>query len=324
MKHESTGAAPTPESADLLRRARERLASPVANAAAQARARGNAQLEGDARRLLNELQVHQVELELQNEQLEAARAWIEAALSSYTELYDFAPVAYLTLNRLGTIAETNLAGARLLGQEPALLIDQRLGAFIADADRARLAACLKSVFTSGYDAQCEVALPARDGAARTVEIYTTLSANGEHCRAVLVDVSKRVLREQRAARLADVFTHAPEGMLITDSAGVIVDVNHAFTRISGYARDELLGQHTGFLRSDGQGDKHGDKHGAAREQAIAHALAAHGHWRGPIWQQRRDGHAVRMMEQRSIMPGHGEAPDQVLRFSAIDDAEPFP
>ena len=71
------------------------------------------------RRLLHELEVHQIELEMQNEELRKSRAQAEAALARYTELYDFSPLAYFTLDRKGAILQTNLAGARLLGVERA-------------------------------------------------------------------------------------------------------------------------------------------------------------------------------------------------------------
>ncbi len=68
----------------------------------------------DAGRLLHELQVHQIELEMHNTELLEARNQLEAALTHYTELYDFAPVGYLTLDRRGVIQQLNLAAERLL------------------------------------------------------------------------------------------------------------------------------------------------------------------------------------------------------------------
>ena len=89
----------------------------------------------DTRRLVHELQVHQIELEMQNEELMQTRAELEAALRQYTDLYDFAPVGYFTLARDGTILQVNLAGANLLGVERGTLIKQRFGVFVADQSR---------------------------------------------------------------------------------------------------------------------------------------------------------------------------------------------
>ena len=69
----------------------------------------------NAQRQLHELQVHQVELELQNEELRSTRAQAESLLTRYTDLYDFAPVGYFTISRAGLITQTNLTGSRMLG-----------------------------------------------------------------------------------------------------------------------------------------------------------------------------------------------------------------
>jgi PAS domain S-box-containing protein len=100
----------------------------------------------DAPRLLQELEVHQIELEIQNEELLAARRDIEAALRRYTELFDFAPVAYFVTAADGTIRELNLAGARLLGSERSHLVGRRMAAFLSVEQRNLFGACLARVF----------------------------------------------------------------------------------------------------------------------------------------------------------------------------------
>ncbi|MDQ1920134.1 PAS domain-containing protein [Massilia pseudoviolaceinigra] len=261
-------------------------------------------------RLLHELQVYQVELELQNEQLEAARAWIEAALASYTELYDFAPVPYLTLKRTGTITEINLAGARLLGSERARVIDKRIGTFVAESDRSRVAACLKSLYATQCDAQCEVTLVARDGTRRTVEMRTTLANDGESCRAVLVDVSERSARERQTQRLADAFALAPEAMFISDHNGVIADINHALTALTGFALDQVVGQHQRTLRCESRAP--------GLDEDISHSLAIHGSWSGEIWHRHRDGNVYRTMAHISTLPDSSGAQTCVTRFARHD------
>ena len=84
---------------------------------------------------LHELEVHQIELEMQNESLRAAQIENEKSRDRYVNLYDFAPVGYLTLNRAGRISETNLTAAKLLGVEKSKLIHARLDQFIAGADQ---------------------------------------------------------------------------------------------------------------------------------------------------------------------------------------------
>src|SRR5262249_61088550 len=78
----------------------------------------------------SELEIHRVELELQNEELRGARLATEAALARYTEVFDFAPIGYAVLDAGREIREINHAGARLLGAERARLIGRRLDSFL--------------------------------------------------------------------------------------------------------------------------------------------------------------------------------------------------
>ena len=98
------------EAADLRRRAEGRLREQTAKAAV-------GRTGADTPRLLHELQVHQMELEMQNQGLQCAQAEAEGEQEKYSDLYDFAPVGCLTLDREGTICEANLTGASLLGIE---------------------------------------------------------------------------------------------------------------------------------------------------------------------------------------------------------------
>jgi len=90
-----------------------------------------------AEELLHELRVHQIELEMQNEELRRAHAALEESRDRYVDLYEFAPVGYLTLSRDGMIAEINLTGATQLGRERKKLLRSRFDALVAAEDRDR-------------------------------------------------------------------------------------------------------------------------------------------------------------------------------------------
>ena len=87
--------------------------------------------------LMHELLVHKVELEMQNEELRRTHAELERVRDHYYDLYEFAPVGYITLNRKGLISETNLKGAAFLGVDRAKLINQRFSKYIAEQDQDR-------------------------------------------------------------------------------------------------------------------------------------------------------------------------------------------
>ncbi len=117
--------------------------------------------EADSLRLVHELQVHQIELEMQNEELIQARTEAEAIHRQYADLYDFAPVSYFMLERDGAIKQANLTTATLLGAERGKLLKRRFSLFVSPQSRPAFAAFLEKVFASGEKQTCEVELLCR-------------------------------------------------------------------------------------------------------------------------------------------------------------------
>jgi len=150
----------------------------------------------DQLRLLHELQVHQIELEMQNAELSQARDEVETALEKYTDLYDFAPVGYFTLDRDGTIRAANLTGSSLLGVERSRLIGRRFGHFVADEARPAFAAFHEKAFTSPTKEACEVELRNEANSALFVQIEGVAAASGQECRIALIDVTGRKRAEE--------------------------------------------------------------------------------------------------------------------------------
>ena len=116
-----------------------------------------------ALRTLHELQVHQIELEMQNTELQEARNRMEAQLEKYTDLYDFAPIGYFSLDEQGVMLEVNLTGATLLGVERSRLIHRRLLHFVAPTSQPILLAFLDKVFAQSGKQVCEALLLKEDG-----------------------------------------------------------------------------------------------------------------------------------------------------------------
>jgi PAS domain S-box-containing protein len=151
--------------------------------------------EVDTQRLVHELEVHQIELEMQNEELAQSRAEVEALLQQYTDLYDFAPVGYCTLAHDGAIQMINIAAANLLGVERGTLINRRFGLFVSPKSRITFNTFLEAVFGSREDKSCEVALQKDGPALLWVHIEAIISdtsrGEGEVCNAVVSDISER-------------------------------------------------------------------------------------------------------------------------------------
>ncbi|HVS14027.1 MAG TPA: PAS domain S-box protein [Thermoanaerobaculia bacterium] len=186
------------------RAARERLETRLKGSTEEASA-------AEVTRLLHELEVHQIELELQNEELRESRAEAEASLARYQELYDFAPVGYLTLDAEGKITRSNLAAARLLGHERDRLLQLRLEHLVDAADRAVVRALLARVFAGGGEEGCEARLSQGGRPPPTIHLGVSLSPGSDECRAVLTDVSERNAAARRAVALVRTLTLIAEG-----------------------------------------------------------------------------------------------------------------
>jgi signal transduction histidine kinase len=142
-------------------------------------------------RLLHELEVHQVELEMQNAELRRARDETESALERYTDLYDFAPVGYFTLYRDGAISAVNLTGAGMLGIERSLLPGRHFGFFLTGYHRAAFALFLGKVFETRGKEQCEVALTRKGHHQLFVQIEALACKSGQECRVAVIDINGR-------------------------------------------------------------------------------------------------------------------------------------
>ena len=114
---------------------------------AKRKAAGLKKWKGDLEALVHELQVHQVELEMQNDELRRAQVVIEDSRSRYADLYDFAPIAYLTFDKDGLIVEANFKAAELLGVERSALVKRPFSLFLSapfqDAFREHRRAALR-------------------------------------------------------------------------------------------------------------------------------------------------------------------------------------
>ena len=159
----------------------------------------------DANRLLHELQVHEIELEMQNEELKLFRDRAETLLEKYTDLYDFAPVGYFSLDKRGWIAEVNLTGAALLGEERSRLINGPLTRFVSQPDRLAFLDFLKRVFTEAGSPACELTLLKVDGTLFPANLHglavSITGGAGKRCRMTVSDITSRKLEEETRQRL---------------------------------------------------------------------------------------------------------------------------
>ena len=151
--------------------------------------------QGDVQNLVHELQVHQIELEMQNEELRQSQIKLEELKDGYLDLYDFAPVGYITLNEKGLIAEANLTAVSLLGEERQKLINSPLSRFVSKEFGDVYYLYLQQVFETQSKETCEILLARKDD----TQIYAQLESvavqdeNGQfsQCRTIIADITER-------------------------------------------------------------------------------------------------------------------------------------
>ncbi|MGB7544777.1 MAG: PAS domain-containing protein, partial [Methanothrix sp.] len=158
-------------------------------------------------RLLHELQVHQLELEMQNEELLRAKLEAENALAKYSDLYEFAPIGLLTIDPFGRILEGNLTGAKLLGVERNVLLKSRFEQFVVHEDRQALEHSWNESFLTGVKQTCVVRLLQSEGPQIHVRIECTATndslVNDKRFRIAVIDVTERVRAEEARQEIQD-------------------------------------------------------------------------------------------------------------------------
>jgi len=167
----------------------------------------------DTRKLIHELQAHQIELEMQNDELRKKQEEIEEIRKRYVDLYDFAPVGYFTFDRTGKIVEVNLTGASLLGLPRSRLIGRPFTFFVENGFISLFHTHLAEVFSSELDQTSELKIRQSDTKSL---IYVSLRSMAERndeemkCRSAVMDITDRKLAEEKTREVYEALAKANE------------------------------------------------------------------------------------------------------------------
>jgi diguanylate cyclase (GGDEF)-like protein/PAS domain S-box-containing protein len=305
-----------PDRRHALRRRRENNAFALRELSTQDEARAR---HAELQTALYDLQVHQIELQMQNHELHRSQDALETANARYFDLYDLAPIGYCTLSETGVILQANLHAANLLGLPRSKLHRKPLGQFIHAGDKAALHAMCHAALVHPTLQSCEVRLVQADATELWVNMQAVAlqSKLGEpELRLVMKDVSARHGADE-ALRIAAIAFESQEGIFITDAQGTILRVNHAFTRITGYSEPEVLGQNPRMF-SSGQ-------HDAAFYAHLWRTLAQQGAWQGEVYNRRKSAEVYpQWLTIAAVLDDSGQPTHYVANFSDISarkDAE---
>ena len=238
---------------------------------------------GSTEELLHELQVHQIQLEMQNESLHRAQTLLSASHARYVELYDFSPVGYLTLTPGGVISRINPIGAELLGQPREKLLKRNLKYFFLPECHERIDRLITDAVQKDDRLVTELALKRFDGSALNTELtcLRVIPPQGPPVLHVaMTDIGVRKQAELQL-RIAATAFESQEGMLVMDSTHLILRVNGAFSKITGYTAEEAVGRNLSLLNSD--------RHDEQFYAKIWEIAARTGSWQGEVWSRRRNG-----------------------------------
>jgi PAS domain S-box-containing protein len=199
--------------------------------------------------MLHDLNVHQIELELQNEELRRTQAELEAERARYFDFYDLAPVGYCTLSEKGLILELNLTAANLLGAARGALVTQPIFGFILKEYQDVFYLFRRRLFEISEPQTCDLRLLKTDGTTFWAHLEATAALSGDGartCRVVLNDITERKEAEETLRRSEEkhrlLFETMAQGVVYQAADGGITSANPAAERILGLSLDQMLGR----------------------------------------------------------------------------------
>ncbi|MEI7896228.1 MAG: PAS domain S-box protein [bacterium] len=197
-------------------------------------------------RVTHELKVHQIELELQNEELMAAKKQAKAAADRYFALYDFAPCGYFVLSREGEIIDINLSGAKMLGKERLLLKSKKFDFFVSDEVKPTFNSFLEKIVKSKYKEDCEVTMLATG----TLPVYVYLTGiyheNEDRCLITMTDITHHKLAEislrQSDEKFRIITENTNDVIALLDMDFNITYLSPSVEKVRGYTVEEAITQ----------------------------------------------------------------------------------
>ena len=190
--------------------------------------------------IVHELQVHQIELEMQNESLRQAQVALEESRDRYLDLFEFAPVGYLTLSREGQIAAINLTGATMLGSERGKLLARRFANFLTEEDQGSWNRFFIAAWRQDGKQSGELTLRRQDGTLLPVSLTSLRVGSGEAAPTLNITLTDIAERRQAVRELQDANSRLEH--LAAEQAAHLRELARELTRAEQRERDRLYEQ----------------------------------------------------------------------------------
>lgn len=235
--------------------------------------------------LLHELLVHKVELEMQNEELRKSHISMEENRDRYWHLYEFSPLSYITLNRENMIYEINLTGCSMLGVIRTEIIKRRFTNWIAPHEQNRWHRFFLGLMLQNVDGKqsIDIEMLREDGSNFHAHLDCVLLKT-QHApsslRIALTDISK-IKQAEYELRISAVVFESMESLMVTDANNIILRVNQAFSKNTGYSSKDIIGQKPSLLKSG--------RHQSEFYRLMWESIDQTSCWEGEVWNKRKNG-----------------------------------
>lgn len=237
-----------------------------------------------------QLRLHQANVEKQKKELQRTQAALEKTKAHYVDLYDNAPVGYLTVDEEGVIREINMTAVNLIGSHRKQILNQPFVNFISDNYKVIWDGHFQGAKHKFELEGCELPFNQKNGKPLFLHIncrYFHVADSLQSIRVTLTDVTERKLAEENL-RIAAAAFEAQEGILVTDVKKIILRVNQAFTDMTGYSGNEVVGNTPELLRAGLYEDSFYDN--------IFNIVENDGFWQGELWDKRKNGELFPVFE----------------------------
>ncbi|MEI6820382.1 MAG: PAS domain S-box protein [Bacteroidota bacterium] len=200
--------------------------------------------EADNLKLIQELEIHQLELELQNEELTHAKEQAELAYERFSELFDFSLLGYFTLSEEAEIIDMNHVGAKMLGKTRSKLLYSPFGFFVSEETKPIFNNFINEIFKNAKKATCDIKLLNVNLEATYVCLTGMVAEHNDRCIITALDITERKLAEEKLKvseeKWASLFKILPVGVSVLDSEKNIIDTNKTLENILNITKEGLL------------------------------------------------------------------------------------